>query len=184
MDILFNLMYAALALVVVVTAVGLIISRNAIYAALFLVLNFMTVALLYIALGAPFIALAQVTVYAGSIMVLFLFVIMLLGGEKLPFAEPIRGQRVLSVLLVVAFLAEMALFVMMRGTPILAGEPVSPDFSTAETLGTLLFEQYLLPFEMTAALLLVATVGAIFLTRQARPERKKVELPTAPEVKE
>jgi NADH-quinone oxidoreductase subunit J len=165
-------MYAALALVVVISGVGLITSRNAIYAALFLVLNFITVALLYIALGAPFIALAQVTVYAGSIMVLFLFVIMLLGAEQLPIAEPLRGQRVLGILLAVAFLAEMMLFVMLRGAPTIAGQAVSPGFSTPATIGMLLFERYLLPFEMTAGILLAATVGAVFMTRQPRPEHK------------
>ena len=67
--------------------VGMLLSRNAVYAALFLVLNFATVAVFYLILGAPFIALAQMTVYAGAIMVLFLFVIMLLGAEKLQ-----RGQ--------------------------------------------------------------------------------------------
>jgi len=169
-------MYAALALVVVISGVGLITSRNAIYAALFLVLNFITVALLYIALGAPFIALAQVTVYAGSIMVLFLFVIMLLGAEQLPIAEPLRGQRVLGILLAVAFLAEMmvlVLFVMLRGAPTIAGQAVSPEFSTPATIGMLLFERYLLPFEMTAGILLAATVGAVFMTRQPRPEHSK-----------
>ena len=65
----------------------MLISRNAIYSALFLVLNFATVAMLYLILGAPFIALSQITVYAGSIMVLFLFVIMLLGAERLPHGE-------------------------------------------------------------------------------------------------
>ena len=112
------LLYGLLGVVVAISGIGLITSRNAIYGALFLVLNFITVALLYIALGAPFIALAQVTVYAGSIMVLFLFVIMLLGAEQLPIAEPIRGQRILAILLFVAFLAEMALFVMLRGSPV------------------------------------------------------------------
>lgn len=173
MEPIFYVLYGVLGVVIIASSVGLIVSRNAIYAALFLVLNFMTVALLYIALGAPYIALAQVTVYAGSIMVLFLFVIMLLGGEQLPFAEPIRGQRLLALTLAVIFLAELALFVVLRGSPIIAGQPVSPEFSTPETLGTLLFENYLLPFEMTAGLLLAATVGAIFLTRQTRPDRKE-----------
>lgn len=174
MDPIFYLIYAVLAVVIVASSIGLILSRNAIYAALFLVLNFMTVALLYIALGAPYIALAQVTVYAGSIMVLFLFVIMMLGGEKLPFGEPIRGQRRMAVLLAVIFLAELAIFVVLRGSPAVAGQPVTPDFSTPETLGMLLFDRYLLAFEITAGLLLAATVGAIFLTRHQKPESKEI----------
>ena len=71
--------YGFLAIVAIGSAVAMLINRNAIYAALFLVLNFATVAVLYLSLGAPFIALTQVTVYAGAIMVLFLFVIMLLN---------------------------------------------------------------------------------------------------------
>ncbi|HNT54992.1 MAG TPA: NADH-quinone oxidoreductase subunit J, partial [Anaerolineaceae bacterium] len=74
--------FIILGVVAVGTAVGMLLSRNAVYAALFLVLNFATIAILYLILGAPFIALAQITVYAGAIMVLFLFVIMLLGVEK------------------------------------------------------------------------------------------------------
>jgi NADH-quinone oxidoreductase subunit J len=177
-------MYSALALVVILSGIGLVVSRNAIYAALFLVLNFSTVALLYIALGAPFIALAQITVYAGSIMVLFLFVIMLLGAEQLPFAEPIRGQRFFAVLLGVIFLAEMVLFILLRGAPTIAGQPVSPEFSTPASIGMLLFSNYLLPFEMTAGILLAATVGAIFMTRQQRPERKSSGAAVTPQVKE
>jgi NADH-quinone oxidoreductase subunit J len=79
--------FLILSLIAIVTALGMLLSRNAIYSALFLVLNFITVAVFYLLLGAPFIAMAQVTVYAGAIMVLFLFVIMLLGAESLPKAE-------------------------------------------------------------------------------------------------
>lgn len=173
MDLIFYLIYAVLAVVIVASSIGLILSRNAIYAALFLVLNFMTVALLYIALGAPYIALAQVTVYAGSIMVLFLFVIMLLGGEQLPDRESLRGQRWMAALVGGIFLVELAIFIGLRGAPTVAGQPVTPDFSTPETLGLLLFDRYLLPFEMTAGLLLIATVGAIFLTRHAKSTRQE-----------
>ncbi len=77
------LIFGVMALLIIGTAVGMLLSRNAVYSALFLVLNFCAVAVLYLVLGAPFIALAQVTVYAGAIMVLFLFVIMLLGAERL-----------------------------------------------------------------------------------------------------
>src|SRR5215813_4500325 len=77
------ILFLILALVAIATALGMLTSRNAIYSALFLVLNFVTVAVFYILLAAPFIAMAQITVYAGAIMVLFLFVIMLLGAEKL-----------------------------------------------------------------------------------------------------
>src|SRR6266508_7027157 len=75
--------FLLLSLIAIATGLGMLLSRNAIYSALFLVLNFMTVAVFFLLLGAPFIAMAQVTVYAGAIMVLFLFVIMLLGAESL-----------------------------------------------------------------------------------------------------
>ena len=84
LDLIFFLL---LSLISISTALGMLLSRNAVYSALFLVLNFITVAVFYLLLGAPFIAMAQVTVYAGAIMVLFLFVIMLLGAESLPQAQ-------------------------------------------------------------------------------------------------
>jgi hypothetical protein len=77
----------------------MIFSRNAVYSALFLVLNFVTVAVFYLLLGAPFIAMAQITVYAGAIMVLFLFVIMLLGAENLPLTNVLPWQKPLAALL-------------------------------------------------------------------------------------
>ena len=91
------ILFLILALVAIATAVGMLISRNAVYSALFLVLNFVTVAVFYLLLGAPFIAMAQVTVYAGAIMVLFLFVIMLLGAEALPKREVLPWQKPLAV---------------------------------------------------------------------------------------
>src|SRR5512138_2097597 len=86
------LVFFILAAVAIATALGTIISRNAVYSALFLVFNFATIAVMYLILGAPFIALSQITVYAGSIMVLFLFVIMLLGAERLPVGKTLRWQ--------------------------------------------------------------------------------------------
>ncbi|RPJ21782.1 MAG: NADH-quinone oxidoreductase subunit J, partial [Chloroflexi bacterium] len=88
--------FLVLSLIAISTAFGMLLSRNAVYSALFLVLNFITVAVFYLLLGAPFIAMAQVTVYAGAIMVLFLFVIMLLGAESLPTAEVLPWQKPLA----------------------------------------------------------------------------------------
>src|SRR5512134_289544 len=91
------ILFLVLALIAIATAIGMLMSRNTIYSALFLVLNFITVAVFYLLLGAPFIAMAQITVYAGAIMVLFLFVIMLLGAESLPKAEVLRWQTPLAI---------------------------------------------------------------------------------------
>ena len=85
-------LFFILAIAAIASALGMLMSRSAVYAALFLVLNFSTVAVFYILLNAPFIAMSQITVYAGAIMVLFLFVIMLLGTESLPRAKCCPGS--------------------------------------------------------------------------------------------
>jgi NADH-quinone oxidoreductase subunit J len=160
--------------IVVASAIGLLISRNAIYAAMFLVLNFLTVGFMYLSLGAAFIALAQVTVYAGSIMVLFLFVIMLLGGEQLP----LRGQRLVAALIGIAFLAEIVLYVVIRGSPAASIPLTGGTFATPAAIGMLMFDKYLLPFEITSAILLTAVIGAIFLTRGSKqPKDEAASLP-------
>ena len=95
------ILFLILALVAIATALGMLFSRNAVYSALFLVLNFVTVAVFYLLLGAPFIAMSQITVYAGAIMVLFLFVIMLLGrggtsqNGSVTLAETVGGHSCL-----------------------------------------------------------------------------------------
>lgn len=161
--------YVFLAIVAIGAALGMLINRNAIYSALFLVLNFATVAVLYLALGAPFIALSQITVYAGAIMVLFLFVITLLGAEKLPGYEPIKGQRLVAIGMALIFLVELSLFFIFRNQ---TGNPIpflSAEFASPKNIGVVMFTEYLLPFEVVAFVLLSATIGAIMLTK---PERK------------
>ena len=163
--------FLVLALIAIATALGMLFSRNAIYSALFLVLNFITVAVFYLLLGAPFIAMAQITVYAGAIMVLFLFVIMLLGAESLPRAEVLPWQRPLAVTLAVLLFAEAAYLLMTRARP--TGDVVPPEATMNTTtnlreLGVALFNQYLLPFEVTSVLLLVAMVGVIVLVRKEK----------------
>jgi NADH-quinone oxidoreductase subunit J len=168
------ILFYVLAVAAVGTAAGLLFSRNSVYAALFLVLNFATVAIFYLLLGAPFIALVQVTVYAGAIMVLFLFVIMLLGAEKLPKAQVLPWQGPLAIGLAAVLLVEagFVLFQRLHSTAILAAPGAELNTTaTLQTLGMALFSQYLLPFEVTSILLLVAMVGAIVLTKQVKGEQ-------------
>jgi NADH-quinone oxidoreductase subunit J len=168
------ILFIILAVTAVATAAGLLLSRNSVYAALFLILNFATVAVFYLILGAPFIALVQVTVYAGAIMVLFLFVIMLLGAEKLPRGKVLPWQRPLAVSLAAVLLAEAGflLFQRLQTTTILAAPAEELNTTAAlQSLGMALFNQYLLPFEVTSLLLLVAMVGAIVLTKQVKGEQ-------------
>lgn len=161
--------YVFLAIVAIGSALGMLINRNAIYSALFLVLNFATIAVLYLALGAPFIALSQITVYAGAIMVLFLFVITLLGAEKLPGYEPIKGHRLAAIGMAVIFLVELGLFFILRNQTTGPIPLLNAEFASPKNIGVLMFTEYLLPFEVVAFILLSATVGAIMLTK---PERK------------
>jgi NADH-quinone oxidoreductase subunit J len=164
------ILFLILSLIAIATAIGMLASRHAIYSALFLVLNFVTVAVFYLLLGAPFIAMAQITVYAGAIMVLFLFVIMLLGAESLPKAEVLPWQTPLAIVLAVALAVEATFILLTRARP--TGEAVvsatANSMEDLRALGMILFDQYLLPFEVTSILLLVAMVGVIVLTRKEK----------------
>ena len=170
------ILFLILALVAIATSLGMLMSKNAVYSALFLVLNFVTVAVFYLLLGAPFIAMAQITVYAGAIMVLFLFVIMLLGAENLPKREVLPWQKPLAAILAVVLAAEATFLLVTKARP--AGDIVPPadavnTMDNLRELGVTLFSDYLLPFEVTSVLLLVAMVGAIVLTnRQKKGEPK------------
>jgi NADH-quinone oxidoreductase subunit J len=164
------LLFFGLAAVAVSAAVAMLLSRNAVYAALFLILNFATVAIFFLLLGAPFIAMAQVTVYAGAIMVLFLFVIMLLGAEQVQGRHRGGWQRPLAILLSLVLLLEAGYLIFGRGE--LSGliQPAASDYGSPQAIGQSLFTDFLLPFEVTSVLLLVAMVGVIVLTKE---ERKK-----------
>lgn len=160
------LSFVLLALIAIATAVGMLLSQNTVYSALHLIVNFASVAMLYLMLGAPFIALAQVTVYAGAIMVLFLFVIMLLGAEHLIEPNELKWQRPAAVVLGVLLLAEAIILIVfsehfLPPAPTLVGE-----FTNPVNLAEELFNSYLLPFEIVSVLLLVAMIGAIVLTRR------------------
>jgi NADH-quinone oxidoreductase subunit J len=161
--------FGGMALILIITAIGMLISRNAIYSALCLVLNFSVVAILYLSLGAPFLALAQVTVYAGAIMVLFLFVIMLLGAERLSGREPIKFQRSLGVVLAVILLVEVGALVAWQKGGTAGGMFIMPaaaaEYGSPKAIGLELFTRYALPFEITSVILLAAAVGAITLTK-------------------
>ncbi len=159
------IIFLILALVAVGAALGLLFSRNAVYAALFLVLNFITVAVFYLLLNAPFLAMAQVTIYAGAIMILFLFVIMLLGTKKLKTRGENHWQRRLAIGLGVVLLGELVTLFFIKGQRGTLLGDIGSKFGGPESIGIELFNQYLLPFEITSILLLVAMIGAIVLTK-------------------
>ena len=166
-------LFIALGAIAVIAALGMLLSSNAIYSALFLVVNFAVVATFYLLLGAPFIAMVQVTVYAGAIMVLFLFVIMLLGAERLRHSsQKLIWQQPLAIMLVLALLGFSGYVVVMQGSSVPSGELAnSASYGSPVAIGQLLFQEYLFPFEATSLLLLSAMVGVVVLT--AVDERRR-----------
>ena len=166
------ILFLILAVIAIVAALMMITSRNAVHAALFLIVNFITVAVFYLILKAPFVAMVQITVYAGAIMVLFLFVIMLLGAEKLQGvnSRSLFGRIVIGILgigLATTFvLALLGVFgpagVESANIPVLDSSP--------QALGVRLFEGYVFPFEITSVLLLAATIGVVVLRARKKGE--------------
>lgn len=164
------ILFIPLAVVAIVAAVLMVTSKNAVHSALWLVLNFSAIAILYVILNAPFIAMVQITVYAGAIMVLFLFVIMLLGAEQLRGVRQAVGgerwHRVTAVILGLVLVAAFAV-VLLQGTG--ANNTAELIDSSPTALGLRLFEAYTFPFELTGVLLLAAIIGvAIFSTRKKK----------------
>ncbi len=157
------ILFGILAVIALGAAAGMVATRNAIYSALFLILNMITLAVLFLALNAPFLAMVQITVYAGAIMVLFLFVIMLLGAERLGGVWTLRNK--LPALAVAgALLVVLAVLVLSQD----GGGAAAPAIDAGPAaVGLALFRNYIVPFEITAVLLLVALIGvAIWQTRR------------------
>ncbi|MCJ7625335.1 MAG: NADH-quinone oxidoreductase subunit J, partial [Anaerolineaceae bacterium] len=144
-------------------------TRNPVFSVLFLVLNFAAVAVLYLVLGAPFIAFAQITVYAGAIMVLFLFVVMLLGTEHMKFDEPLKGQRWIAGILALVFLVLVSLVLLGRQQLSIDLLTPSIDFGSPGDVGFMLIDQYALPVLIISLVLLVAAIGAVVLTKVNQP---------------
>ena len=144
------------------TALGLVIRPNPLHGALFLVANLFCVAVLYLMLGAEFLALAQVIVYAGAIMVLFIFAIMLLiPGRAEAGPDPLARARRWALPLAAVLGLTVVLVAGRTGGPAAARPP-----GGVEAIGRLLFTDYLFPFEVTSLLLLAALVGALTLAKR------------------
>ena len=157
--------FVIVAALAILSALGLILKRNPIHGALFLVVNLGCVAVFYLMLGAEFLAAAQVIVYAGAIMVLFVFAIMvLIPGKEETGPDPRRSTRVLALPVGALLLVQLGVILWTRR----GGAPTSPaqPGGSVESLGTLLFTDYLFPFELTSVLLLAAMVGVLVLARR------------------
>ena len=152
------------------SAIAMLMQRNAVHAALYLIVNFFCLAVFYLVLGAELLFAVQIIVYAGAIMVLFLFVIMLLGVDRnLPLIERIRGQRPLALVLGAGIALEIITAV-RAGIGFGARAPAGFDAvnrgGNPKALGTLLFNHYFLPFEVTSILLIVSSVAAVVLAQR------------------
>jgi len=151
-------------------AIGVVASRNPFYSVLALIAHLFSLAVLFLLLTSAFVAAAQVVVYAGAVMVLYVFVVAYVGGGGEPVADPIHGQRFLGIL--VASILFIELSVAILGSALLALETHGPDVSSGfgdpAAIGRLLLEKFLLPFEASSILLLIAAVGAIVLAQRKR----------------
>ena len=145
-------------------ALGLVLKRNAIHSALFLVMNLGALAAAYLMLGFEFLAFAQIIVYAGAIMVLFVFAIMvLIPGKEETGPDPRRPWRLLALPIGGLLLVQVLAIIMGTRGPAPAGAPAPGG---VEAIGRLLFTDYLFPFELTSVLLLAAMVGVLLLARR------------------
>jgi NADH-quinone oxidoreductase subunit J len=158
-------------------AVGVIVSRNPVRAALSLVGTLFGIAVLFVAQGAHFLAAVQVIVYAGAIVVLFLFVIMLLGVDKAESleTEPLAGQRPAAAGVAAAIVLLLVLLGVRAAevTTGASGSGIDGDGGDIATLGRALFTDHVFAFELTSVLLVIAVVGAVVLAR--RPSRDELK---------
>jgi NADH-quinone oxidoreductase subunit J len=167
------------AVAILVGALGVVLSRNPVHSAIFLVLTLFGAAVEFINQQADFLAAVQVIVYAGAIVILFLFVIMLLGvdREESIAKDPLRGQRPTAIVLGVVVLIELVVIARLQnwatGSHSSAGQ-VSGNGDNIVKLGQSIFTRYLFPFEITSVLLVIAVIGAVVLAR--RPGRVAAEL--------
>jgi len=163
-------LFTILAVVTVITAILVIVQRNPVASAIYLIITLFSLAGIYLLLNAQFIAVIQVLVYAGAIMVLFLFVIMLLNLEReKKIITRHRMQKVFGVFLGIILLAQIGMVfnsVLLEGSKGTFPPEKVAALGNTQVVAKLLFTDYLLPFEITSVLLLVAIIGAIVLAKR------------------
>lgn len=177
-------LFIVFALIAVVAALGVILSHKPIYSALFLLVNFATLAALYILLRAQFLAAVQIIVYAGAIVVLILFVIMLIGGGELGRGDKetrkqgnngdaarsrlrpvLDWPRITAIVLAVLLLATIGYGLITGTLNPASGSAAAFDNGSVQAIASVLYTDYVLPFELASVLLLVGMIGAVVLAR-------------------
>ncbi len=162
------LLFYVLGALAAASAILMITRRSPVASVLYLILNFFALAGLYLTLHAQFIAVIQIIVYAGAIMVLFLFVVMLLRlGDEPQLAEKLTYRKLIAVALAFGLFLEVAYIIGIESKARSAVQSTNAlNIGTAESIGTELFTNYLFPFEVTSIILLAAIVGAIVLAKK------------------
>ncbi len=170
------------AVLAVTGGLGLILSRRAVHSALWVALTMISLAVLYLANAAPFLGMVQIIVYTGAVMMLFLFVLMVVGVDSSDsLVETLKGQRVVGILLAAGFgiLLVLAIGTALSGVPAVGLDAANAEYGgNVEGIARLLFGEYLLAFEIVAGLLITAALGALVLAHRERwqPRRTQREL--------
>jgi NADH-quinone oxidoreductase subunit J len=159
-----------------VGAFGVVLAVNAVYSAMFLAMTMIILAVFYMIQDALFLGVVQVVVYTGAVMMLFLFVLMLIGVDSAEsLKETLRGQRVAAVITGVGFGVLLVAAIGNVATGGFAGMTTANSYGNVEGLAALIFSRYLWAFELTSALLITAAVGAMILAHRERFERRKTQ---------
>jgi NADH-quinone oxidoreductase subunit J len=163
--------------IAVIGALGMVLARNAVHSALWLVVTMLCLGFLYVVNAAPFLGMVQVIVYTGAIMMLFLFVLMLVGRDASDsLIETLRGQRIAAILLGIGFAALIATgLARSLGDTTVVGLAEANQNGNVQGLAALLFTNYVFAFEVTSALLITAAVGAMVLAHVERSKEEKLD---------
>jgi NADH-quinone oxidoreductase subunit J len=166
-------LFVVLGLVSIGSSLAMIGHKSPIYSALYMVMTFATTAVMYVLLQAPFVAVIQIIIYAGAVVVLFLFVIMFLNLKDAVLLERRRGPLLLAFVIAGLVAGELAAVVATGAWPETAAAVLPPGFGSVAGVATVLFTRYLVPFEIASIVLLVGMVGAVVLARRdaGDPER-------------
>lgn len=160
-----------IASITVISAVLMVASRNLVHSVVYMVISFVAIGALFIQLQAEFVAAVQILVYAGGIVVLFLFVVMLVNLGEVNQIEYLHQQWLPATVLALLLTAEIGFLLWgngaaLRGAPERAEMVLRGEIGNTETLGMMLYTDYLFPFEVASLLLLVAMIGAIYMSRK------------------
>jgi NADH-quinone oxidoreductase subunit J len=171
-----NLAFWVLAVVSVAAALGMVLAPRAVHSAVLLAVVMLSLAVLYAELGAPFLAFVQVIVYTGAVLMLFLFVLMIVGvSSRDSLVETIRGQRLAAALVGIGLFVLLALIIGHAAIGPAAPSSAANSASNLPGIATLIFTTYVFPFEVTSALLITAALGAMVLAHRERTKPKPTQ---------